>query len=409
MPRRSSAAQPSKLHIAVIGTQNQAWWNINQIRGERIAALCDVDAQFLERAAEQLPDAKRYRDFREMIATEEDLDAVLIAAPDHVHAPAAVRAMRRGLHVYCEKPLAHSVYETREMARLAKARRLATQMGTQIHAGENYRRVVELIVSNAIGPVREVHVWCGKSWSNGRFRFGSEAPDYLDWNLWLGPAPKRPYSEDVHPANWRRFWEYGTGTLGDMACHYIDLVHWALRLRHPTSIRAEGPEEVHDVGTPAWLIVHYQHPARGEQPPVDVTWYDGGKRPEVLKTLRRADGSPIEWGDGQLFVGDEGMILSDYSRHLLLPEEKFAGFKRPKARIPSSIGHHNEWLQACRSGSPTTCNFDYSGALTEAVLLGNVAYRVGKTIQWDAESMRAINAPEADALIRPTFRDGWEV
>ena len=409
-PRTARAAgrvsANERLNIAVVGTQNQAWWNISQIRGENIIALCDVDANYLAKAAETFPDAAQYRDFRKMLEKERTIDAVLVAAPDHIHAPASLMAMRLGKHVYCEKPLAHSVHEARLMARLAAERGLATQMGTQIHAGSNYRRVVELIRSGAIGAVREVHVWCGKSWSNGRFRFGQPAPAHLDWELWLGPSPKRPYSEGVHPANWRRFWDWGTGTLGDMACHHMDLAWWALNLRHPITVRSLGPK-LHDVGTPDGMIVHYEHPARGDRPAVKVTWYDSVNRPSILSALRTEDGQRLQWGDGQIFIGDEGMLIADYGRHVLLPEEKFADYQRPEPFIPESIGHHAEWIAACKTGSETTCNFDYSGALTEAVLLGHVAYRTGIKLQWDAENMKATNAPEADRYIRPEFREGW--
>lgn len=404
--RVTRAGAAERLGIAVIGVQGQGWWNITQLAGENIVALCDVDANRLAQSAEQFPAAGRYRDFRVMLEKRRDIDAVLVATPDHTHAPAAALALRMGKHVYCEKPLAHSVYETRLLARLAAEQGVATQMGTQIHAGGNYRRVVELVRSGAIGPVRDVYVWCNKSWSDGRFRFGSDAPAHLDWDLWLGPAPRRPYAEGVHPANWRRFWDYGTGTLGDMACHHMDLAHWALDLDHPSSVRTLGPL-VHDVGTPDSLIVHYEHPARAGRGPVRVTWYDGRNRPSILAALQRRDGALVEWGDGVLFVGDDGMLLADYGRHLLLPEEKFADFRRPDPSIPDSIGHHREWIEACKTGSPTTCNFAYSGALTEAVLLGLVAFRVGRPLEWDAVNMRATNAPEADAFIRPDFRAGW--
>jgi predicted dehydrogenase len=397
-----------KLNIGVIGVQNRAWANLTSVAHENIVALCDVDTNYLARAGDHFKGAKRFVDFREMLAADLDLDAVVVSTPDHTHAPAASMALRKGMHVYCEKPLTHNVWEARRLAELAAARGAVTQMGTQIHAGENYRRVVELIESGAIGHVREAHVWCGKGWGDGRFRAPEPPPAHLKWDLWQGPRSSRPYRQGLHPANWRRFWEYGGGTVGDMACHYMDLAFWALRLTYPTSVRAEGPP-VHTIGTPSWLVAHYEFPQRGDLPPVKVHWYDGGKEPDVLKTLRRADGSPIRLGSGQLFIGDEGMLISDYSMHRLLPEEKFAKFEPPKPSIPRSIGHHREWTEACKNGGPTTCSFDYSGPLTEAVLLANVAYRAGRPLAWDAAELRATNTPEVEDLVRESYRRGWAV
>ena len=407
------AAAPSKspnekLNIACVGTANRALGDIKGVKSENIIALCDVDANYLGKQAKEFPKARTYRDFRVMLDKErKELDAVVVGTADHTHAPATAMALRMGLHAYCEKPLTHTVHEARVVAQLAKEKKLATQMGTQIHATTNYRRVVELVQSGAIGPVREVYVWCDKAWSDGRFKFGKPAPANLDWDLWLGPAPKIPYSEGVHPAHWRRFWAFGTGTLGDMGCHVIDLVHWALKLRAPTTIAAEGPP-VHPVGTPRWLNVHYEYPARGEMPPVKMHWYDGGHKTPLLSELNDDKDQPLsKWGLGVLFIGDKGKLAANYSKRLLLPKEQFADFKPPEPSIPDSIGHHNEWIQACKTGSPTLCNFDYAGALTEAVLLGTVAYRTGKKLQWDAEALKATNAPEADEFLRKQYREGW--
>ncbi len=405
------AGQPrspnDKLNIAAVGTMNRAGANIAGVASENIVALCDVDDNLLGKAAEQHPKARKYRDFRIMLEKEAPrIDAVLVGTADHTHAPAAAMALRLGKHVYCEKPLTHTVLEARTLAELAKKNKLVTQMGTQIHAGDNYRRVVELVQGGAIGPVREAHVWVGVSYGGARFTTNTPAPKQLDWDLWLGPAPQRPYSEGVHPGNWRRFWDYGTGGLGDFGCHYLDLVHWALDLRHPTTITAEGPP-VDPVATPAWLIVHYEHPARGQLPPVKLTWYDGGRKPKLANDLRDRDGKPLNWGSAQLLVGERGMILSDYGRHLLLPADKFADFGPPKPSIPRSLGHHREWLHAIRTGGTTTCNFDYSGALAEAVLLGNVAYRSGKKIEWDAAGLKVTNAPEAQQYVHKEYRKGW--
>ena len=402
-----STSSNEKLNIAAVGTMNRAGANISGTSSENIVALCDVDENLLGTAAMKHPAARKYRDFRVMLEKEADkIDAVLVGTPDHCHASAAAMAMRLGKHVYCEKPLTHTVYEARTLAELAKSNNLITQMGTQIHAGDNYRRVVELIQTGAIGKVSEVHVWVGVNYGGSRFTTNTPAPKHLDWDLWLGPAPQRPYSKGVHPGRWRRFWDYGTGGLGDFGCHYMDLVHWALKLRHPTTVEAEGPE-LHPDATPAWLIVKYQHPSRGELPPVKLTWYDGGRRPDLLSRLRGKDGKPINWGSGQLFVGEAGILLSNYSQHVLLPTDKFADIDRPEPFIPKSIGHHQEWIQAIKNGGATTCNFDYSGALTEAVLLGNVSYRSGKSIEWDAKNLKVTNAPEAQQFVHKEYRKGW--
>ncbi len=394
----------AKLNIACVGTANRASANVNGVQGENIVALCDVDKNYLDRAAKRFPNARTYADYREMIEKEaKGLDAVAVSTADHNHAPATIRAIRAGLHAYCEKPLTHTVEEARVIAEAAKKHGVATQLGTQIHAGDNYRRVVEIIQAGTIGDVTEVHVWVGKGWGGGeRPRVGQDPPETLAWDLWLGPAPQRPFSPGIyHPANWRRWWDFGNGTLGDMACHYMDLPFWALKLRHPIACEAEGPE-VHPETCPMGLIVRYDFPKREDLPALKLTWYDGNLTPREV-TGERVPGS------GVMFVGSEGKMFADYGRYRLFPTEKFANFQPPEPTIAKSIGHHAEWIKACKDGSPTTCNFDYSGALTEAVLLGNVAYRVGQRLEWDAENLRATNCPAADKLIRKAYRPGWEV
>lgn len=400
--------KPDKLRIAMVGTANRARASLDAVMGEQIVALCDVDRNYLREAAGLVPDAATFEDYREMLSADLDIDAVIVATPDHMHAPPSTLAMRAGKHVYCEKPLTHTVHETRLMTYLAKHHGLATQMGTQIHAEGNYRRVVELLQSGAIGAVREAHVWCGKSWSDGRFGESKPAPQHLNWNSWLGPAPERPYCDGLHPGNWRRYWDYGTGTLGDMACHYVDLVFWALKLKHPHRVEAWGPE-VHRVGTPQTLKVRWDFPKTAEAEACTLWWYDGGPRPEVFGTLKNPDGSPLAWGDGQLFVGETGMVISDYGGHRLLREGKVIDFTPPTPTIPDSIGHHAEWLKACRDGTPTTCNFGYSGPLTETVLLGTVAYRAGEALDWDPVGMAVTNSSAGQALITKAYREGWRV
>jgi len=404
--RAFARTQPAneKLGIAVIGIGGQGAWNLNRVAGEAIVALCDVHESRKEviENRERFARAKFYNDFRRVF-DRKDIDAVLIATPDHTHAPAAMMALKAGKHVYCEKPLTHSVYEARLVAETAAGLRRVTQMGTQIHAGGNYRRVVEVIRTGAIGAVGQVHVWVGRAWSGGGDR-PPETPPIpagLHWDLWLGPAPYRPYHPAYVPTKWRGWWDFGGGTLADMACHYMDLAHWALELRHPGIIEAQGPP-AHPESAPPWMIVRYEYPARKELPPVTLTWYQGEKRPPHF-----AQGQLPEWGNGVLFVGERGMLLADYGKYVLLPEKEFADFKPPDPFIPESIGHHLEWIEACKGRGTTTCNFDYSGALTETVLLGNVAYRCGEKLEWDARGLKATNAPEAMKFVRRSYRPGW--
>ena len=403
-------AANERLHVGVVGTFNRAGGNINDLvsAGAEIVALCDVDENRSGKVRERFPKASFDVDFRKMIERK-GLDAVLCATPDHQHAFVTMAALRAGLHVYCEKPLTHSVGEARLVAETAAKQKLVTQMGTQIHAGENYRRVVELIQSGAIGTVREAHTWCGRVYGGKERPKESEpVPAGLHWDQWVGPAPMRPFYHGpnkmanglYHPFNWRDFWDFGGGMLNDMACHHMDLPFWALKLRHPTRIAAEGPP-VHSESVCSWSIVHYDFPARGELPAVKLTWYHGRKRPELLAQ----PGMP-KWGDGNLFVGDKGMLLADYGRRMLLPEKEYAGFKAPEPFIKNSIGHHKEWLEACKNGGTTTCNFDYSGALTEAVLLGTVSYRCGKPLVWDAAKLKA-DVPDAEQYIHKAYRKGW--
>ena len=396
-----------KLRVAVIGVRNRGAANLAGVSGEQIVALCDVDSNHLRQAGEEFPAARRYRDYRELIDSDLDIDCVVVSTPDHNHAPASAMALRRGRHVYCEKPLAHTIDETRTLGQLGLEPGLATQMGTQVHAGDNYRRVVEIIRSGAIGDVTEAHAWVGKTWSDGRLTPGAAPPAQLDWDLWLGPKAEVGYIKGIHPANWRKYWSYGTGTLGDMGCHYLDLVQWALELGAPTTVRAEGPA-IDEVGTPNWCHATWTYPQRGSMAPCTVEWWDGGRRPEALANLKRADGSPVSWGDGHLFIGTEGMLLSDYGRYVLLPEETFSDFSPPEAWIPRSRGHHAEFLHAARTGAPTLCNFPYAAQLTENVLLGTVAYRAGRPLKWNGRTGRT-DDDAANELLSEAYREGWAI
>lgn len=400
-----SESPNEKLTIACIGTANRAAEDIRGVLHEEIVALCDVDRKNLERKKAEIPGAKVFEDYREMLDQYgEKFDAVVVGTTDHHHAPATVRAIRAGKHVYCEKPLTHTVTEARIIAEEAKKAGVATQMGTQIHAGDNYRRVVEIVQAGILGDITDVHVWVGKGWGE-KPDFERAAPDeppaHLNWDLWLGPAPERPYSRGrYHPAQWRRYWDFGQGTLGDMGCHYMDLPFWALGLRHPTSVEAEGPKINSEVA-PLGLTVRYKFPDTDAHPALNFTWYDGKMIPKKI------NGMPVK-ANGVMFIGEKGMMFADYNNYRLFPTENFEDFEPPSQTIPKSIGHHREWLKACRDGTPTTCNFDYSGALTETVLLGNIAYRSGTSFQWDAKNLKTDNE-KAQQYVAKEYRSGWEV
>lgn len=402
-----------KLNVACCGVGGRGADDLGGVLGENVVAVCDIDDKNLDHGGRRAPTAQKFNDYRIMLdKMHKEIDAIVVATPDHMHAMIASAGMQLGKHAYVEKPLAHNVWECRMLASLAKKHKLATQMGTQIHATDNYRRVVELIQSGAIGGVSEVHVWVGKDWSNGRHpEKTTEAPKNLHWDLWHGGAPYRGYAPNVyHPGNWRRFWDYGTGTLGDMACHYSDVAFWALNLKWPTSVASDAPDPVHPDGTASSLRCEMQFPARGDMPACKYFWYDNARRPQLLLDDKlMVNGKPQKWGAGVLFVGDKGMLLCDYGQRFLLPQDNFKDYKAPEPTIPKSIGHHAEWIKACKDGSPTTCNFEYSGALSETVLLGNVAFRVGKKIEWNGQDMKATNAPEADRYIREEYRKGWNL
>jgi predicted dehydrogenase len=396
-----------KLNIGIIGSSGRGGANTKSVSSENIVALCDVDEKRMAQAAKAHPKAKQYIDWRKLV-DQKDLDAVVVSTTDHTHAPASVWAMNRGLSVYCEKPLAYCAYEARVVQDKYNQNKdkLATQMGTQIHATENYRRLVELVQSGAIGPVREVHVWCGRQGlkDGERPTDTPPVPAGLHWDLWLGPAPERPYNPRYLPGcmTWEQWWDFGNGCLGDMGSHLIDLPFWALKLRDPLTVEAEG-FPLRKETYPEWLVLHWEHPARGDMPPVTLHWYDGIQRPKL-----KVPGHDVaSWHKGIVFVGDEGMLLGDYGKKILVPEEKYKDFKAPEPWIKPSLGHHREWIHAAKTGAPTLCNFDYSGKLIEHNLLGTVAFRVGKKLTWDPKAMKATNAPEADPYIRRPYRDGW--
>ncbi len=407
-----------KLNIAIIGAGGRGGANADSVRDENIVALCDVNDGNLNAAAARWPKAKKFVDFRQVFDHAGDFDAVVVSTCEHTHAFATMLALKHGKHVYCEKPLTYNIWEARKIREAAAQAKVATQMGIQIHAGENYRQVVELVQSGAIGPVREAHVWVSRAWGlqsqeaaqrNGDIVFVTDrpaeaepVPGGLDWDLWLGPAPERPFNSVYFPGpKWYRWWDFGNGTMSDLGSHWNDLPFWALKLQAPLTVEAAGPPP-HPEIAPATMSATYEYGPRGDMPAVKLTWYQGEMRPEIWKS----QGIP-QWDSACLFIGDKGMLLSDYGRHVLLPEKDFAGFERPPATIPRSPGHHAEWIEACKTGKPTSADFNYSGWLTEANHLGNVAYRTGKKLQWDAAALKAVGTPEADQFIRRDYRAGW--
>jgi len=412
----------SKLNIAIIGAGGRGGSNLADVaKTENIVAVCDVFEPSVESAAKKHPGARKFADFRRLYEHEKDFDAVVVSTCEHTHAFATLPALKLGKHVYCEKPLTYNIWEARVIREAAAKAKVATQMGTQIHAGDNYRRVVELIQTGAIGPVREVHVWVGRAWGwqspeaaarnkdivsvRDRPPGSSPVPKGLDWDLWLGPAPERPFHEVYFPGpKWYRWWDFGNGTMSDLGSHWNDLPFWALKLQAPLAIEAGGPPP-HPEIAPASMHATYEYGARGDAPPLRLTWHQGEDKPAIW-----LEGGIPKWESGVLFIGSNGrMLLSNYFKYVLLPEKEFADFKRPEPFIPKSLGHHEEWIHACKMGTPTTCNFEYAGWLTEANHLGNVAYRAGKKLEWDPASLRAKNAPEADRFIRREYRKGWSL
>ena len=406
-----------KLNIAGIGVGGQGGSDLRALSSQNIVALCDVDWHRAAGTFKRYPNARKYKDFRRMLDKEDkNIDAVIVATPDHTHAVATVAAIKRDKHVYCEKPLTHSVYEARMVAEAARKHKVATQMGNQGQATEGTRLMCEYIWDGAIGPVREVHVWTDRPlrglsavyWPQGVDRpTGQEdVPATLDWDLWLGPAPYRPYSSAYVPFKWRGWWDFGTGALGDIGCHSIDPIWRALKLKAPLTVEA-ACTLVNKETYPVASRVTYQFGARGDMPPVKLHWYDGGMRPPRPDELEEGQ----QFGtNGTLFVGDKGKMLG----YTVLPESRRKEYGKPPKVLERSPGHHQEWINACKGGEPAGSNFDHAGPLAEAVLLGNVALRADlkdkltrTRLHWDSANLRIANMPEANKYLRQEYREGW--
>ncbi len=416
-----SASPNSRLGLAIIACGGRGGGNLREMAKDKsvdIVALCDVDQRAVDKASATFPKARTYRDFRKLYENVKDIDAVVVSTPEHTHAYATMPALEMGKPVYCEKPLTHNVEEARRITEAARKAGVPTQMGTQIHGMPNYRRVVELIQSGAIGPVREAHVWVSRAWGlqskeeaekNKDIVFVTERPtesmtppSYLDWDLWLGPAAERPFHEVYFPGpKWYRWWDFANGTMSDLGSHWNDLPYWALELDAPLTIVADGPKP-HPEIAPASMSATYEYGPRGDLPACTLQWHQGEHKPEIWK-----EGGIPQWPSGVLFIGERGMLLSDYGKHVLLPEKQFADFQRPAPFIPDSPGHHQQWLDACKNGTPTDSPFSYAGPLTEANHLGNVAFRAGGKLEWDAKNMRIKNDPSAERFLRREPRSGW--
>ncbi|MBG0859989.1 MAG: Gfo/Idh/MocA family oxidoreductase [Bacteroidales bacterium] len=413
-------APSDKLNIAGIGIGGMGRNNIaNVAKTENIAALCDVDwGEASARVFKIYPNAVQYKDYRIMLDKQKDIDAVIVATSDHTHAIISMEAMKRRKHVFTQKPLTHTVYESRVLAKAAKEYKVATQMGNQGQAGDGPRRLREMIWDGVIGQVREVHVWTDRP-NNGLFRTywpqgvarpddTSPVPPTLDWDLFIGPAPMRPYHPAYHPFKWRGWWDFGVGALGDIGCHSFDPVFRALKLKYPLTIQAVSTI-VNDETYPLSSIIRYEFPAREGMVPVTLTWYDGGIRPFNIPELE--EGMQMGTG-GTLFVGDKGKILDDK----ILPAALRNSYKPPTPYIPSSPGHEEEWILACKGGEPAGSNFDWAGPLTETVLLGNIALRRAlkeklstQILKFDPEKFSFPDMPEADQYLHCEYRQGWNL
>ncbi len=402
-PRKLSPDK--KMNIACVGCGGKGNTDVRAVSGENIVALCDVDFDRAEKSFALHPGVPKFRDYREMFAKMgRKIDAVTVTTPDHMHYAVAKKAIEMGKHVFVQKPLTHSVWEARQLTELARKHGVATQMGNQGQAGEDVRVLCELLWDGAIGPVHEVHVWTNRPiWPQAiaRPEAGPKPPKSLDWDLWLGVAPVRPYHPAYHPFKWRGWRDFGTGALGDMACHAFAPIFRALKLGHPSSVETSSTalfEETYPSGS----IVRYEFPAREGMPPVALTWYDGGLKPPRPKELE----ADRELGkSGTLYLGEKGAMLGAR----LLPESRMRAYKRPAEYVPRSIGHYAEWIQACKGGDAGGSNFDISGPQAETVLLGNISMRTGKKLAWDGPNLKITNEPEANQYLRREYRKGWGV
>jgi predicted dehydrogenase len=434
---RGAASANNKLNLAGIGIGGQGAHDLNQMEGENIIALCDVDKHHAAHTFKRYPQAQQFTDYRQMLDQLKEIDGVVIATPDHHHAFAAMEAIKRGKHVYCEKPLTHSVWEARRVAQAAREAKVATQMGNQGQASELTRRLCEYVWAGVIGQVHEAHLWTDRPsqglfkeyWPQGCARPSDTppVPTTLNWDLWLGPAPARPYNPAYLPFKWRGWWDFGTGALGDIGCHAMDPVFRALKLGAPLSVQAASTR-VNEETFPLGSIITYQFPARTsapqannshikgltgsaaggvEMPPCKLVWYDGGLRPPRPEAL--PNGKPMG-ANGRLLIGDKGFILGNE----VYPQSLSKAAEEVRETIPRSNGHYGEWIRACKGGPLAGSNFDWAGPLAESVLLGNVPLHVQLRedltlckLLWDPAALKFTNLDEANQFVRNDYRPGW--
>jgi len=404
----------SRLQHASIGVGGMGWSDLNSILNggtTDIVAICDVDANNLAKAAQKLPNARKYRDWRELLEKEADkIDSVNVSTPDHMHAPIAFSAITLGKHVYCQKPLTHTVYEARQLTLAARKANVVTQMGIQIHADITYRMAAAIIQEGKIGKIKEWHSWQGSgAWAGeGRPEGQDPVPANLDWDKWIGVAPMRPYKKDIyHPVRWRGWCDFGSGVMGDFACHIFDPVFTAIEVSHCLSVLAEVPETNKET-FPGWQIARFTFPGTKYTAgnTIKGTWYNGSKRPS-----RELVPMPAEYklpGSGSIIIGEEGvMVLPHWAGPQLYPLEKFKGYKRPKVK---SIDHYQQWVDACLGKGKAEANFDYSGPLTETTQLGNLAINFPKqTLNWDARNFKITNLTQANKHLQKDYRKEWTI
>ena len=425
----------SRINVACIGVGGKGDSDVKATAkcGGTIVALCDVDGRTLDKQAVNFPEAKKYQDFRKMLAEmDKSIDAVTVSTPDHLHGMAAMAAMQLGKHVYCQKPLTQTVFEARELVRVSKEKKLATQMGNQGSAGSGLRRAVEVIQGGIIGNPTELHVWSNRPiWPQGIERPPGEnpVPPELDWNLWLGPAPLRPYLNRVyHPFAWRGWMDFGTGALGDMACHTVNMPFRALKLGYPSLVECEDATQYFPETYPLSSRIRFEFPAREGLPPLKFWWYDGNPKgkiepfrpaPAIVEDIANMRGGKLT-DSGCLVIGDKGSLFSpdDYGSSFLLKlkdEKEFTqgakheAIKAVPESIPRSKGHNQEWFDMMKGGAPSYSNFSIAGYLTEIILLGCIALKVGKGVkmEWDGPNMKSPNCPQAAKFVKRDSRTGW--